>query len=63
MEIKLKFDDRCEVCSGNGVTAHNYRWDPIPETACYNCDGTGYKLTELGYELVGFLNRHGVEVS
>ncbi|APU88939.1 hypothetical protein Rctr197k_135 [Virus Rctr197k] len=52
MELKLKLDERCPDCRGNGS-----HYDEGGTVTCGVCNGRGRILTELGEELLDFCSR------
>lgn len=63
MNIKLDLEEKCVMCFGTGNKYKNRyadAWESdknIIPGVCGDCDGHGYVLTELGYNLVKMLER------
>ena len=53
-------DHKCDFCNGKGQARMRPRSRArIKLMQCPICDGTGYRLTEFGKDLIDFLNRRG----
>lgn len=52
VEVKIEFEQECYACMGRSA------W--MPDRPCDRCQSTGLTPTELGRELLGFLERHGI---
>jgi len=52
------------ACDASGMSLDEYqREHPMPEgpeeVECGECDGSGFQLTQAGYDLLAFMRRHG----
>lgn len=60
IEINIEFECECFKCYGNGYLLSNKGTDA---PACERCNGSGRAATELGRELLEFLEHNGIKPS
>lgn len=56
IEIDIKFERECSKCYGNG-----YLLSAEDRKPCERCRGTGRAATELGSDLLEFLEHQGIK--
>lgn len=52
IEVNIEFEHECYKCEGSS------QWSGV---VCDRCNSTGRVPTELGVELLEFLERHGIK--
>lgn len=53
VEVKIEFEQECYKCYGDSAY--------MPDRPCDRCQSTGRVPTELGHQLLEFLERHGIK--
>lgn len=58
VEVRIEFERECSRCYGNGYLLSVKGADRPP---CDRCNGSGRVATELGNELLEFLEHQGIK--
>jgi DnaJ-class molecular chaperone len=62
MQIEIpdfELEQMCGHCNGDGKSDWDHTWERLPKAAtCWQCNGKGYLVTEMGEKILDFLQKH-----